>query len=346
MGVQINDCTIRDGGYLLAKNSPEVFVKSVVTGLLEAGVDAMEIGFLQDSVTGETLVYGDSEGARRFIPVGADPYRFTGFCDNSRYSIDSLDGFTGKSFGYLKISFAKHESEEALGFVERAKNKGYEVFANPMDAPSYTKEERSRMIDEVNRIRPYCFSIVDTFGTMYLNDLVDIFRQVDARLDPGIRIGLHSHNNLQLSNALAETMIDLAADSGRDIVVDCSLYGMGRGAGNACTEVVAGYLNERYGASYDLGALFDVIEGQVSPLQEDHPWGYDPQMLVCGLLGAHVDNISHLKSLGMRDSRRVLGVLSALRPEERKRYGSGYSKSDFTALDAALELISVEGGAR
>ena len=56
MGVRITDCTIRDGGYLLNKNSDPEFVKGVMKGLAEAGIDFVETGFLQTNVTGETLV--------------------------------------------------------------------------------------------------------------------------------------------------------------------------------------------------------------------------------------------------------------------------------------------------
>lgn len=336
MKVQINDCTVRDGGYLLKKDPPHDYVRSVFEGLLAGGVDIIEIGFLQREVKGESVVYRDSVDAVKHVPESCSPSRFTGFCDNSRYSLDLLDECGEGAFEYLKISFAKHEAAEALHFVEGAKAKGYKVLANPMDAPSYSREERSAMIKEINRIKPYCFSIVDTFGTMYLRDLEEIFEQMDTELESGIKIGLHSHNNLQLSNALAERMIDLATEADRDVIVDASLYGMGRGAGNASTEVIASYLNSRYGTSYDIGALFDVIDERIAPLKGEVEWGYDLPMLACGTLGAHVDNVFHVNALGRCSSKGVYRILSALEPSQRKRYGKGYSKTDFSALDAAI----------
>ena len=344
MQVQINDCTIRDGGYLLAKNPSSGYVSGVFSGLLAGGVDVIEIGFLQKVVGGESVVYVNEVEAGRHMPPSGSPSRFTGFCDISRYSLDLLGDCDGGAFEYLKISFAKHERAEALAFVEGAKAKGYKVFANPMDAPSYDREERAQMMEEINRIKPYCFSIVDTFGTMYLDDLDQVFSQMDEGLDRDVRIGLHSHNNLQLSNALAERMIDLAAAADRDIVVDSSLYGMGRGAGNAATEVIASFLNERYDAHYDLGVLLDTIYEYVAPLDGKVRWGYDLPMLACGTLGAHVDNVFHMRELGERSSRRQYEVIAALEPPQRKRYGSGYSKSDFSLLDAAIEEMGANGG--
>lgn len=346
MNVQINDCTIRDGGYLLAKDPTAEYVRGVFAGLIDSGIDVIEIGFLQDDVSGERLVYGNSVDARRLLPGPNLAGRFTGFCDNSRYSIENLDECDGESFEYLKISFAKHEAGESLDFVRGAKAKGYKVLANPMDAPSYSAAERSAMISRVNEIAPYCFSIVDTFGTMHLDDLAEVFRQIDAELDPAIRIGLHSHNNLQLSNALAEAMIDLAAQAERDAIVDASLYSMGRGAGNASTEVIAAFLNRKYGCSYDVGVLLDTIEEFVAPLKTQVKWGYDLTMLACGVLGAHVDNAFHMAEDPDCSAREMWEILELLDPQQRKRYGRGYSKTDFTLLDNARAKWAGKDGAR
>lgn len=339
MNIQINDCTLRDGGYLFDKNLPEEFIKGVAGGLVTAGIDIIEIGFLQDAVNGESLVYGNSIDARKFIPKNSVSSRFTGFCDNSRYSLKNLDNYDGQAFEYLRISFAKHESKDALDFIEGAKAKGYSIFANPMDAPSYTREERSKMIAEVNRIKPYAFSIVDTFGTMYVDDLRTIFAQVDDELEKSIQIGLHSHNNLQLSTALAEVMIDLAIETGRGVVVDGSLYGMGRGAGNASTEVIAAYLNKKYEGKYDVGILFDTIERYIIPTMQSAKWGYDLPMFICGIEGAHVDNIFYLQKHIQCSANEILQVISSLNNGKRKRYGANYSKSSFADLQEACDIL-------
>lgn len=343
MNIQINDCTIRDGGYLLAKNSPKEFIEGVFKGLISGGVDVIENGFLQNVFNGESLVYASVEEAKKFMPEGSSASNFTGFCDNSRFSIEKLDRNNGQAFDYLKISFAKHEADEALDFVVAAKNKGYKVFANPMDAPSYSIKERSEMIKKINKIEPYAFSIVDTYGTMYLEDLRAIFKQIDRELDKSIHVGLHSHNNLQLSNALAELMIDLAVEADRDIVVDCSLYSMGRGAGNASTEVIASYLNQRHGKNYNLEAIFETIETYIIPCisnSEVNNWGYDLSMFVCGIFGSHVDNVFHINKQSNLPASKLYKTISLLDESARKRYGKNYSKTDFSKLDRLCEKLN------
>jgi len=337
MSVQITDCTIRDGGYLLNKNSAPEFVKGVMSGLASAGIDFVETGFLQDKVTGETLVYANSVDARRYIPENRGRTKFLGFCDNSRYSNEHLDPYDGKSFKWLRISFAKHEIDASIEFCREAQEKGYLVQFNPMDAISYTDDERAKLIEKANKVKPGSVSIVDTFGAMYLEDLIHVFKQMDGLLDKSIKIGLHSHDNLGLSSALAETMVMLSKEHNRDIIVDGSLMGMGRGAGNASTELLASYLNEKCGASYDIPVLLETIDKYISPLHETVHWGYDLPMYICGVAHAHVDNVYHLKKIGTSSPRDMYEIIRSMPIEKRTRYGVGYSKNDFTDLDAATE---------
>lgn len=337
MGVRITDCTIRDGGYLLNKNSDPEFVKGVMKGLAEAGIDFVETGFLQTNVTGESLVYANSVDARKYLPEDKGRTQFLGFCDNSRYSADNLDPFDGNSFKWLRISFAKHEIDESVEFCRRAQEMGYTVQFNPMDAISYTDEERAELLDKANKVKPGSMSIVDTFGAMYLENLHHIFKQMNELLDPDIAIGLHSHDNLGLSTALAETMIMLAEDTNRDVIVDGSLFGMGRGAGNASTELLASYLNKHHGADYNIPVLLDTIQKYIEPLCKHIHWGYDLPMFVCGTEHAHVDNVYYLQKKTDCTARGMYEVIKNMPIPQRTRYGTGYSKTDFTNLQAAYD---------
>lgn len=337
MSIQISDCTIRDGGYLAGKNFPSEFIDGVIDGLVRAGIDYIETGFLQRKNDGESLVYNNSKDARKYIPSFKGDSEFVGFCDNSRYSIELLDDCDGKSFESLRISFAKHERKEALAFCKAAKSKGYHVFVQPMDAPGYTDEEREELIGDVNEIKPEAFAIVDTFGSMHLDALCGIFGQADKLLDDAIKIGLHSHDNLRLSCALAEQLITMAAETDRSVAVDGSLLGMGRGAGNACTEAIASFLNARYGKHYDIPILLETIEKYIVPLRKTICWGYDLPMFICGCESSHIDNVNYLKDNTGCTAKEAYEIIHSMDLEKRKRYGADYSKDDFTLLQNTYE---------
>lgn len=333
MSVQITDCTIRDGGYLFGKNSSPEFIKAIMMGLADAGIDYVETGFLQKSVTGETLVYKDTNDVKKYLPSNKKKTNFLGFCDNSRYSLECLNDASDSPLKWLRISFAQHEIDDAIEFCKGAKEKGYLVQFNPMDSISYTDLERAQLIEKVNIVKPASFSIVDTFGAMDMTDLVHIFTQVDSLLNNDIKIGLHSHDNLGLSCALAERLIELADNKGRDIIVDGSLFGMGRGAGNAKTELLAEYINKHCGGTYDIQKLLEIIDKNITPITDSIKWGYDLPMFICGTKHAHVDNVNHLNSEYKCSINKMYDLIEQLTPQQRVRYGKGYSKTDFSALD-------------
>ena len=70
--------------------------------------------------------------------------------------------------------------------------------------------ELIEMIELLNKVEPYCFSIVDTFGSMYEEDLQHVYSVIEHNLAPSIKIGFHSHNNMQLSNALSQAFLRMA----------------------------------------------------------------------------------------------------------------------------------------
>lgn len=335
MSVQISDCTIRDGGYLTNKEFSVPFITHVLEGLVDAGIDYIETGFFQSQSGGEPIVYQNSTGVLPYLPKEKKNSTFVGFCDNSRYQPHLLDASSHvESF---RVSFAKHEWEDALVFCKEVKEKGYRVFVQPMDAVGYSKEEREALIKQVNLLMPEAFSIVDTFGIMQLKDLKEIFAQVDGCLDRKIKIGIHTHNNLQLANALVEYILLLAEDTQRDLVVDGSLFGMGRGAGNACTELIAQLLNKQTNACYDVPKLLDLIEEYILPLRQTVNWGYDLPMFLCGGEESHTDNVYYLQKNTSFHISQQYKILHSMTVDEKKRYGANYSKSDFTALERAIE---------
>ena len=132
-------------------------------------------------------------------------------------------------------------------------------------------------------------------------------------------------------------MILLAKDTDRDVIVDGSLFGMGRGAGNASTELIASYLNVHQGADYNIPTLLDTIQRYIEPLRGNIHWGYDLPMFVCGTEHAHVDNVYYLQKNTDCTARGMYEVIKTMPVPQRTRYGTGYSKTDFTNLQMAYD---------
>lgn len=338
---QLLDCTLRDGAYLIDKSFGDTVIKGIVDGLVKARLDVIEIGFLQDEGFGDgKTVFKNGADAARFVPANRGDSMFTVLADYSRYTIDNLDDNPGNTFDAVRACFFKKERYDVIDFCKTIKRKGYKVFVQPVDILGYTDEEIIELMRMVSTVEPYCVSIVDTFGSMYQEDLERLFHLIHHNLPIGCKIGFHSHNNLQMSSALSQAFLRMTFGQ-REVVVDATLSGMGRGAGNTPTELVAQYMVSKLGYNYDMDAILDVIDTYMPGIRSRCTWGYTTPLFIAGAYSAHVNNISYLLNKNCIDSKGIRYVLNKIGAIPRKRYD--YDLLEKTYLDyVAAEMDDSE----
>lgn len=318
--VNILDCTLRDGGYLIDSQFGNTAIKGIIRGLTESGVDVIECGFLKDEPhqNGNT-VFNNASQLRSFLPEDRKQASYVCLADYSRYHIDQLEPYDGSSIDGVRACFFKEERYEVIDFCKSIINKGYKLYVQPVDILGYTDSELLELIDMVNDLEPYAFSIVDTFGSLYREDLQRVFHLVHHNLWANARIGFHSHNNLQMSFSLSQEFIEMSQGL-RDVVVDSSMAGMGRGAGNTNTELVMQYMNRKFNSGYDIDIVLDLIDNYIDGFHNQYEWGYSIPYFLAGSHSAHVNNISYLATKAGIASRDINFLLNRLDPSERKRY--------------------------
>ena len=328
---QLLDCTLRDGAYLIDKKFGDQTIHGIIRGLMQAKIDYIEIGFFQDDGFGEgKTVYRNSADAKRFVPADKGGAEFSVLADYSRFSIENLDPCTGDSIDVVRECFFKHERYGAIEACRKIKALGYKVSVQPVDILGYTDAELIELIELINPIEPYCVSIVDTFGSMYEEDLQHVYSILNRNLVASSKIGFHSHNNMQLSNALSQAFLRMAHGK-RQVVVDGTLSGMGRGAGNTPTELIAQYMVAKLGYHYDMDALLDVIDGYMDNIRARCAWGYSTPYFVAGSYSAHVNNIAYLTQKSSIRSKDIRYILNKIGAQARKRYD--YELLEQTYLD-------------
>lgn len=331
------DCTLRDGAYVIDKNFGNNTIKGIVRGLTAAKLDIVEIGFLEDSGYEERkVVFSNSLEAKKMLPVQHENTIYSAFADYSRYSPELLDDCTGDSFTLVRACFFKNERRGAMDFCRKIQKKGYLLSVQPVDILGYTDYEILQLIEDVNILNPYCFSIVDTFGSMYEEDLTRIYRLVHHNLLSSCMLGFHSHNNLQMSFALCQAFIKMSTGE-RNTIVDTTALGIGRGAGNAPTELVARYMVGKLKASYDVSEILDVIDNYITPLKRIAQWGYDIPLYLAGTFNAHVNNVSYLKEKSSIRSKDIGEILLKIPLDERKRYD--YERLEQAYLEHSLSTF-------
>ncbi len=318
--VELLDCTLRDGAYLLQKKFGNTNIKGIISGLIDAKINIIEIGFLQNEGNEDgSTVYKNSREASKLILGDKKESIISVLADYSRYDISNLDDYDGKSVDLIRECFFKHEYHEAIQACKIIKEKGYKVFVQPVDILGYSDKELLELLDEINQLEPDGMSIVDTFGSMYQEDLHRVFEIINHNLLESCKIGFHSHNNMQLSNALSQEFVRISSGK-RKIVIDGTISGMGRGAGNTPIELIAQYLVSKYGYSYDMDKLLDLIDTYMDNIRSRCNWGYTTSYFVAGCYSAHVNNIDYLSKKNSIRHKDIGLILNKIGSEERKRY--------------------------
>lgn len=210
----------------------------------------------------------------------------------------------------IRVIFKKKHYCEALEFCAAIKKKGYKIFVNPVSVTSYSDEEMLNLIEKINELAPNCVAIVDTYGLMHKHELLHYYDLLDSNLKPGTNIGYHAHNNFQL--AYANSLELIALNSERELIVDTSLFGMGKSAGNTCTELVAMHLNENHGKNYDIYQLLEAIDVDISKEYAKKQWGYSLNHFVAASNDCHPDYVSALiekKTLSVKAINEILAKI-------------------------------------
>ena len=130
---------------------------------------------------------------------------------------------------------------------------------------------------------------------------------------------MHSHNNFQSSFAFAQEILRVSGKN-RKIILDATLNGMGKCAGNLNTEIIVDYLNRKWGKKYNLDRILDCIDRQLMPIKEKNSWGYSIPAFMSGIYRSHPNNVIYLTNKYRLGSKDIQYILSKIDAEKRQRY--------------------------
>ncbi len=319
--ISVLDCTLRDGAYIVEGKFGKNTIKGVIKNLIDSKIDIVEVGWLKNSVHDEDSTYFEYvEDIVPYLPDEKNNSLITVMFDYGRYDIDKLSANTNNSVDAIRLVFPREKHVEAIKFSAKIKELGYKLYLQAANTLEYSEEELISLAREANKVNPAGLSIVDTFGVMYREDLFKVYSILDKHLNKDIQIGFHSHNNIQMSFALSTEFINMAKDGKRDIIIDSSLVGMGRGAGNTCTELLVNYINKKINTNYDYNCIMDTIDIYIKKFFTNYKWGYSIPFCIAGQLGSHVNNIAYLQDVHKTKFKDMKIILEMLPKSQRKFY--------------------------
>lgn len=287
------DCTLRDGGYINKWSFKDEEISAIIEQLIQANLDFIEVGYINRHAPEKDFTQFKSiEKISQYVPKDRKNSIILAMADTEQFEPEDLTEYTGKSVDGIRVVFYKHQIEKAMLLARGVKEKGYKLFMQPMVTVDYSIDEYSKLAKRIAELKPYAVSVVDSFGYMSKSDFRRYFKILDNLLEADVMIGFHSHNNMNLAFITAQDILEY--NTYRRLVIDSSLYGMGRGAGNLNTELIANYYNMTLGKKYDVIRILDLISRYIMPIYNRRAWGYSPYYFITGLYHCHPNFAAYL----------------------------------------------------
>lgn len=271
------DVTLRDGGIVIDFNYGSERMQKIKATLEASGVEYIETGYIdgrKGSPEGRTCFDSEVSIEKTLLASGKRPgTQYFAMIDYGTYDVSRLGNRTASGIDGIRLAFHKEHWRDSVEWGKTIISKGYDLYIQPMVSMRYTDEEYIELINVCNRELPEAkgFYVVDSFGQMDNLALLHKLEIADRYVSMSMKLGFHAHNNRQMAYSNALAFVDYNAR--HDMMLDSSIMGMGKGAGNLCTELIeATLLNE--GKSYNTNVIYDAISEYFADQQKKTPWGY------------------------------------------------------------------------
>ncbi len=325
---RITDTSLRDGSHPMRHQFTVEQVRAVAQALDEAGVPVIEVTH-GDGLAGSSLQYGFSRTPEmELISVARR------VCQRAKIAVLLLPGIgtvkelkEAREHGAQVVRIATQctEADVSEEHFEIAKKLGMETVGFLMMAHMRPPEALVQQAKLMESYGADCVYIVDSAGAMLPRDAYARVKALKETLS--IQVGFHAHNNLGVAVGNSIAALEAGADQ-----LDGCLRGLGAGAGNAPTELLATVL-EKMGLNpgLDVYKLMDAAEYVIAPMMPYQPIP-SRDAITIGYAGVYSTFLLHAQRAGERygiDPRTILTELG------RRQAVAG--QEDWI-LDVALEL--------
>jgi 4-hydroxy 2-oxovalerate aldolase len=282
--LKVLDCTIRDGGLMNNHQFQDEFVRGVHKALVAAGVDYMEIGYKADKQLFNPEEYGiwkscDEDDLKRFFGEQDPGIKISVMADVGRTNESDIVPADQSMINLIRVACYIHQIPAALDMVKDAKDKGYETSVNLMAISTVPEFELNKGLELIGKSETDMIYLVDSFGSLYFEQIDDLMRRYLNAMGKEKQVGIHAHNNQQM--AYANTIY--AAIHGSTLL-DSTLDGLGRGAGNCPTELLLGFLRN---PKFKQRPAIEAVEKLLLPLRDRIDWGYSVPYMITGQMNEH-----------------------------------------------------------
>jgi 4-hydroxy 2-oxovalerate aldolase len=331
--VRITDTSLRDGSHAMSHKFTAEQVRDVARALDEAGVQVIECNH-GDGLAGSSIQYGFSKESEMDLISEA-----AAACEQAKIAalllpgvgtVEQLKEAVERGIGVLRIATHCTEADISQQHFTLAKEMDLEAVGFLMMAHMRPPED---LVEQAKLMESYgadCVYIVDSAGAMLPKDAADRVEAMKEGLD--CQVGFHAHDNLGVGIGNSLAALEVGADQ-----LDGSLRGLGAGAGNAKTELLAAVLDKmEVETGLDVFKLMDAAEYVIAPIMPFQPFP-DRDSIAIGYAGVYSTFLLHAKRSAERydiDARDIMMELG------RREAVAG--QEDWV-IDVALDVAKEKG---
>ncbi len=316
--MKILDCTLRDGGYYTGWDFSDDLVNNYLDLAKHLPINIVEVGYRgnrkKKSYFGEYYFLTKTKlqnikkkiGNRTKISIMIDlkdwktPKELELNLKDCRSCVD-----------LIRFAVNPRNLSNIKKYLEITKKLGFIVAVNLMYVHLTLKDKK--IISDVIKLNKYfdVLYLVDSYGTLIPGDVGNIIKKIKL-IDKNLKIGFHSHNNLELALSNSIEAIDHKVD-----FVDCTFTGMGRGAGNLKTELLLSYLGIKLNKIKiknfkNIGNVVDKFE----EIRNEEKWGATLPYMISGSTNSPQSEAMQLIKSKRYDMTDIVSYL--LKKKEKK----------------------------
>lgn len=338
--IKLLDCTLRDGGYINDWRFGEEAIPDMIESLEQTNVDILEIGFLKDEpYQKDRTVFNSMEQVKKLIPKKRPGMKYAVMCEVvNPLPLDLLEPADADSADIIRVIVwkTKHNEDgeevdalqEGYEYCKGIVDKGYKLCVQPARVSQYSDEEFVAMVRQFSMLNPMAIYVVDSWGTENAESLLHYMHLADDNMPRTIALGYHGHNNMMQALGCAQAMLKEGFE--RELIIDASVYGIGRGAGNLNLEIIAKYLNDTYRKEYNVSPMLKVYENVVLQIYRQEQWGFSIPFFLTAQYNCNPNYArNYEKKMKQNDVQRFSDFLSGLSAVDRVIYNEEALKDTF-----------------
>jgi 4-hydroxy 2-oxovalerate aldolase len=322
--IEILDCTLRDGGYYNNWNFKRDLVQDYIKAMESAKINILELGFRSlinsgfkgpYAYTKDNFLQNLDISKKTKIAVMVNGSELITNINNQEYLLEKLfpNDANNSKVSIVRIPLYYHQLEDILPVSLWLKKKKYEVTFNLMQVSELNDDE---ILDFSKKLAKWPIDILyfaDSLGSLTPERIKKIINLIKTNWKK--EIGIHTHDNLGLALANSISAINEGVNW-----IDSTIKGMGRGAGNAKTEILSLELKLMKKIEINLIPILTLINKYFEPLKSKYNWGTNPYYHLSGKYGIHPTYIQEMLNDRRYSEVDIIGAIEHLKIQGGKKF--------------------------